>query len=98
MSLPIYGEPVGAAEAAGAGVPKLKFTAGAFSAPGCAAKNGRGEKPNIPAIIFVGKRRTAVLKSCTVVLKLFRSTEILFSVPSSCACNPRKFWFDFNSG
>src|SRR6266576_2339085 len=35
-----YGVPVG--EAAGAGVPKLKFTAGALSAPGCAAKNGRG--------------------------------------------------------
>ena len=35
--------PVG--EIAGAGVPKLKFTVGAFSAPGCAAKNGRGAKP-----------------------------------------------------
>ena len=57
MSLP-YGVPVG--EAAGAGVPKLKFTAGALSAPGCAAKNGRGAKPNIPAIKFVGKLRTAV--------------------------------------
>jgi hypothetical protein len=52
-----YGEPAGD----GAGVPKLKFTAGALSAPGCAAKNGRGAKPNIPAIKFVGKLRTAVL-------------------------------------
>src|ERR1700730_13713221 len=56
---PTYGVPVG--EVAGAGVPKLKFTTGAFSAPGCAAKNGRGAKPNIPAIKFVGKLRTAVL-------------------------------------
>src|SRR5437667_10254565 len=52
-----YGETAGA----GAGVPKLKFTAGALSAPGCAAKNGRGAKPNIPAIKFVGKLRTVVL-------------------------------------
>ena len=96
MSLPRYGDPAG--DAAGAGVPKLKFTAGGRSAPGCEAKNGRDENPNIPAIMFVGNRRTAVLKSCTAELKLFRSTEILFSVPSSCACNPRKFWFDFNSG
>src|SRR5690242_15873748 len=36
---------VAAGEAAGAGEPKLKFTVGAFSAPGCAAKNGRGENP-----------------------------------------------------
>src|SRR3989442_401736 len=57
--VPTYGVPVG--EVAGAGVPKLKFTAGALSAPGCAAKNGRGAKPNIPAIKFVGKLRTAVL-------------------------------------
>ena len=56
-----YGEPAGEAAGDGAGVPKLKFTAGALSAPGCAAKNGRGAKPNIPAIKFVGKLRTAVL-------------------------------------
>jgi hypothetical protein len=58
-SLPDYGDPVAAGD--GAGVPKLKFTVGALSAPGCAAKNGRGAKPNIPAIKFVGKLRTAVL-------------------------------------
>src|SRR5438552_5430950 len=79
----IYG--VAAGEAAGAGEPKLKFTVGAFSAPCWAAKNGREENPNIPAIVLVGKRRTAVLKSCTAPLKLFLSTEIRFSVPSSCA-------------
>src|SRR5207302_10730318 len=84
----IYGVPAG--EAAGAGEPKLKFTVGAFSAPCWAAKNGRGENPNIPAIMFVGKRRTATLYSCTTVLNLFRSTEIRFSVPSSCAWRPRK--------
>src|ERR1700704_1578323 len=59
MSLPIYGDAVAAG--AGVGDPKLKFTVGALSAPCCAAKNGRGWKPNIPAIKFVGKRRTAVL-------------------------------------
>ncbi len=59
MSLPIYGEAVAAGE--GAGDPKLKFTVGAFSAPAWALKNGRGEKPNIPAIMLVGKRFTAVL-------------------------------------
>ena len=59
MSLPRYGDPAG--DAAGAGVPKLKFTAGGLSAPGCALKNGRGAKPNIPAIKFVGKLRTVVL-------------------------------------
>src|SRR5712692_11548809 len=75
----------GVAVAAGAGAPKLKFTVGAFSAPCWAAKNGRDANPNIPAIVFVGKRRTAVLKSCTAPLKLFLSTEIRFSVPSSCA-------------
>src|SRR5438552_22024 len=56
-----YGELVGETAGTGAGVPKLKFTAGALSAPGCAAKNGRGAKPNIPAIKFVGKLRTVVL-------------------------------------
>ena len=56
-----YGEPAGEAAGDAAGVPKLKFTAGALSAPGCAAKNGRGAKPNIPAIKFVGKLRTVVL-------------------------------------
>src|SRR5205085_5760649 len=82
---------VAAGEAAGAGEPKLKFTVGAFSAPGWAAKNGRGANPNIPAIRLVGKRRTAVLYSCTTVLNLFRSTAIRFSVPSSCAWRPLKF-------
>src|SRR5437870_11756654 len=76
---------VAAGEAGGAGEPKLKFTVGAFSAPCWAAKNGRGANPNIPVIVLVGKRRTAVLKSCTAPLKLLRSTEIRFSVPSSCA-------------
>jgi hypothetical protein len=52
---------VGAAVAAGAGLPKLKFTAGGFSAPACASKNGRGWNPNMPANRFVGKVRTAVL-------------------------------------
>src|SRR5262249_55721369 len=37
-------------EVAGAGVPKLNCTGGGFSAPGCAAKNGRGGKPSMPAI------------------------------------------------
>ena len=37
-----YGVALTAGEAAGAGEPKLKFTVGAFSAPGWAAKNGRG--------------------------------------------------------
>ena len=32
---------------------------------------------------------SAVLYCCTALLKLFRSTEMRFSVPSSCAC---KFW------
>src|SRR5947209_20100353 len=52
---------VAAGEGAGAGEPNLKFTVGAFSAPCCAAKKGRGAKPNIPAIMFVGKRFTATL-------------------------------------
>src|ERR1700726_1807676 len=59
--VPTYGEPAGEAAGDGAGVPKLKFTVGAFSAPGCAAKNGRGAKPNMPAIKLVGKLRTVVL-------------------------------------
>jgi hypothetical protein len=42
-------------------VPKLKFTVGAFSAPGWALKNGRGAKPKIPATKFAGTLRTAVL-------------------------------------
>src|SRR6266516_4075628 len=71
----------GVAAGDGAGEPKLgKFTVGALSAPCCDAKNGFEENPNIPAIKFVGNRRTAVLK-------LFRSTAMRFSVPSSCACN-----------
>src|SRR5207248_6269305 len=78
-----------AAGDAGAGLPKLKFTAGGFSAPAWASKNGRGWKPNIPANRFVGKVRTATLYSCTALLKFPRSTEIRFSVPSNCAC---KFW------
>ena len=55
----LYGEAVAAGE--GAGVPKLKLTGGGLSAPGCAAKNGRGEKRNIPATKFAGTLRTAVL-------------------------------------
>src|SRR5947207_8928631 len=55
----LYGDPLGTGE--GAGEPKLKFTAGGLSAPGSAVKNGRGAKPNIPAIKFVGKLRTVVL-------------------------------------
>jgi hypothetical protein len=55
----LYGDPLGAGE--GAGEPKLKFTAGGCSAPFLASKKGRGAKPNIPAIKFVGKLRTAVL-------------------------------------
>src|SRR5258708_5792828 len=100
IDIDLYGvaAAVVAGEAAGAGEPKLKFTVGARSAPACALKNGRAENPNMPATVLVGKRRTAVLKSWTAPLKLFRSTEIRFSVPSSCACSPRKFWFDFNSG
>src|SRR6266566_6432716 len=76
----------GVAAGDGAGEPKLgKFTVGALSAPCCDAKNGFEENPNIPAIAFVGNRRTAVLKFWTAVLKLFRSTAMRFSVPSSCA-------------
>ena len=45
----------------GAGEPKLNCTGGGFSAPGCAVKNGRCAKPNMPAIKFVGKLRTATL-------------------------------------
>ena len=55
------GAAVAAGEAPGAGEPKLKFTVGAFSAPCSAEKNGRGENPNIPAIVFVGNRFTATL-------------------------------------
>ena len=53
----------GAAVAAGAGAGELKLncTGGGFSAPGCAAKNGFGGKPSMPAIKFVGKLRTATL-------------------------------------
>src|SRR5205807_9721373 len=80
---------VGAAVAAGAGLPKLKFTVGGFSAPACASKNGRGWNPNMPANRFVGKVRTAVLYSCTALLKFPRSTEIRFSFPSTW---PSKFW------
>ena len=43
-------------------------------------------KPNILFNMFVGKLRNAMLYSCTAALKLSRSTEIRFSVPSSCAC------------
>src|SRR5262249_37283114 len=78
-------------DVAGAGVPKLNCTGGGFSAPGCAAKNGLGGKPSMPAIKFVGKPGTATLCFCTVWLKLPRSTEIRFSVPSNCACRLRKF-------
>ena len=46
---------------AGAGELKLNCTGGGFSAPGCAAKNGFGGKPSMPAIKFVGKLRTATL-------------------------------------
>src|SRR6266513_4037485 len=46
---------------AGAGEPKLNCTGGGLSAPVCAVKNGRGGKPSIPAIKFVGKLRTATL-------------------------------------
>ncbi len=57
-----YGVAAGVAAGDGAGEPKLgKFTAGGRSAPCCAAKNGRCAKPNIPAMKFVGKLRTAVL-------------------------------------
>src|SRR5207237_5988405 len=77
---------VAAGDAAGV-LPNVgKFTVGAFSAPVVAVKNGRGLKPNILFNMFVWKRSSAVLYSCTAVLKLFRSTEIRFSVPSSCAC------------
>src|ERR1700741_421783 len=55
-----YGDAV-AAGAAGAGELKLNWTGGGFSAPGCAAKNGLGEKPSGPATKFVGKLRTATL-------------------------------------
>src|SRR5712675_1923629 len=83
-----YGVAAGVAAGDGAGEPKLgKFTVGALSAPCCDAKNGFEENPSIPAIAFVGNRRTAVLKFWTAVLKLFRSTAMRFSVPSSCACN-----------
>jgi hypothetical protein len=51
----------GVAAGEGAGEPKLKFTGGGLSAPVCAVKNGRGGKPSIPAIKFVGKLRTATL-------------------------------------
>ncbi len=74
----------GTAVAAGE-LPKLKFTAGAFSEPAWAVKNGRGWKLNILFSMFVGNCPRAVLYSCTAALKLLRSTEILFSVPSSCA-------------
>jgi hypothetical protein len=84
-----YGVVAGVVAGAGAGLPKLKFTVGGFSAPACASKNGRGWNPNMPANRFVGKVRTAVLYSWTALLKFPRSTEIRFSVPSNCAC---KFW------
>src|SRR5439155_16365087 len=51
----------GEAVAAGAGEPKLNWTGGGLSAPGCAVKNGRCAKPNMPAIKLVGKLRTAML-------------------------------------
>ena len=51
----------GAGVAAGEGDPKLKFTVGAVSAPGCALKNGRGAKPKKPAMKFAGKLLTATL-------------------------------------
>src|SRR4051812_43348532 len=86
LELPFYGVAVGA----GGVVPNVgKVTVGAFSAPAAAVKNGRGLKPNILFNMLVGNRSRAVLYSWTAALKLFRSTEIRFSVPSSCAC---KFW------
>jgi len=57
----IYGYGVAAGEAAGAGEPKLKFTFGAFSAPGCGGEIRTRRDPNMPAIKFVGKLRTCVL-------------------------------------
>ena len=45
----------------------------------------------LPARIFLGKRRMAVLKFLAALLKLVRATLIRFSVPSSCACSSRKF-------
>ena len=57
-----HGDAVAAGAAgAGAGEPKLNCTAGGLSAPVCAVKNGRGGKPSIPAMKFVGKLRTATL-------------------------------------
>src|SRR6266446_310690 len=88
----------GAAVAAGAGAGELKFTDGGFSAPGCALKNSFVPKPNARAIKFVGKLLVATLYSCTALMKLPRSTEIRFSVPSNCACRLKKFWLAFNSG
>src|SRR5213595_3434344 len=87
-SFPSYG--VAAGDAAGV-LPNVgKFTLGAFSAPVVAVKNGRGLKPNILFNMLVGKRSSAVLYSCTAVLKLFRSTEMRFSVPSSWTWSPLK--------
>jgi hypothetical protein len=56
-----YGVAADVAAGEGAGEPKLKCTGGGLSAPGCAVKNGRGAKPNMPAIRFTGKLRTATL-------------------------------------
>ena len=51
----------GVAAGAGDGEQKLKFTAGAFSAPACELNGGRGAKPSIPAMSTVGNRLTMVL-------------------------------------
>src|SRR5437868_15225218 len=82
---------VGAVVAAGAGLPKLKFTVGGFSAPACASKNGRGWNQNMPANRFVGKVRTAVLYSWTALLKFPRSTEIRFRFLLTAPANSGSF-------
>src|SRR5256885_5797144 len=89
LELGIWSFPRRYGVAAGLGLLKSNFTSGAFSAPAAAVKNGRGLKPNILFNMLVGNRSRAVLYSWTAVLKLFRSTEIRFSVPSSWAW---RFW------
>jgi hypothetical protein len=63
-----YGVGAAVAAGAGAGLPKLKFTVGAFSEPVSAWKNARGLNPNILFNMLVGNLSNAVFKSCTALL------------------------------
>src|SRR5574344_1347110 len=73
-------------------------TFGATSEPLAALKYPVFSKSNIVDIMLRGNCRMYWLYPCAALLNFWRSTVIRFSVPSSCDCNSRKFWFALRSG